>query len=84
MLSQNLLKQQPGHGLVQGLVVVAALGRLDAAGAAHFAWALGYNVQGRLPKLLDYLETVFGYTHAAGMAVVNKDLRSTGIRMQRR
>ena len=73
LILEQPLQDHHGHPLVEGLVVVAALGALDATGAAGFAGALLDGPQGGLPQLRQQLKALFGDAHAAGEGVVDED-----------
>src|SRR5918998_1431997 len=61
--------------LTQGLVPVAALGRLNAGRTALFAGAAGEDAQGIAGHLLEGVVAALGDADAAGVAVVDEDGR---------
>jgi hypothetical protein len=79
-----LLQNPPRGQLVQGLVVVAALGALDAGGAAVLAGALGDNPESGLPEFGDHVVALLGDADAAGVSVIDENLGLTRIRVHRR
>ena len=71
---EEFAEEEDGGGFVQRFVVVAALGALDAGGAARFAGAFLDGRQGGPPKLLQDLEPLLGDANPAGEGVVDEDL----------
>src|SRR3990172_5803857 len=78
-LSVEVPQDQYRRLLVQWLVVVAALGGLDAGGTPVLAGTLLYQAEGGLPQLLHQLIALLGDADAAGVAVVDEDLGPAGI-----
>src|SRR3972149_9982173 len=79
VLTQQVPEDKNCRLLVQGLVVVAALGGLDAGGTPLLAGTLLYQAEGGLPQLLHQLIALLGDADAAGVAVVDEDLGPPGI-----
>ena len=66
-------------GLVEHVVQVAALRRLDAGRAAALARAAGDHLRGVRDPALERLEAARGDPDAAGVAVVDEDRRPAGL-----
>jgi hypothetical protein len=64
---QEFLKQYYRGFFVQGLVIVTALGRLDAGRAAVSSGTFLHSFQSGLPKLGYHLETLLGNADASGV-----------------
>src|SRR3990172_3938924 len=79
VLTQQVPEDKNCRLLVQGLVVVAALGGLDAGGTPLLAGTFLYQAEGGLPQLLHQLIALLGDADAAGVAVVDEDLGPAGI-----
>ena len=62
--------------------MVPALGRLDAAGAAGPANALGNHRQGGLPESIDNPEPFLGYPHSPRMPVIYENLGFLRVRVK--
>ena len=67
-------QQLCGDSLVQGLVVVAALGRLDAARATGAALAFRDQLQGCTPQIFNNLVASLRYANPSWVTVVYEDL----------
>src|SRR6266511_39177 len=80
-VDQELVEEADGAGLVEGMVAVAALGRLDAGGAAGLAGAGPDGVPGRAQVLGGELVAALGDAGAAGVAVVDEDGGHAGVRV---
>src|SRR3954468_3190974 len=78
-LSPHQAHQLQRAGLVQRFVEVAALGALDAGGAAGFAGALGDQALGVAEQALELVVTALGDPDPAGVAVVDEDRRTAGL-----
>lgn len=80
---QQAPKNQRGGFFVEGLVVITALGALDAARATIVAGALFDQGEGRGEPLLDNAKARLGDPDPAGVGVVDKDRRGTDLGMVR-
>jgi hypothetical protein len=83
-MSRKRLQYRLRRPLVQRLVVVSALGRLDAGWAASTAGALRNRLQRRAPQFFDQLVALIGDADAAGVGVVDEHLRLPRIGVRRR
>src|SRR6266550_2793829 len=80
---QDGVEQADGSCLVERLVAVAALGRLDARRAARLALARRDRGPGGSQPRADLVVPPGGETGAAGVAVVDEDGYPPGVLMQR-
>ena len=78
----EFLKQCYGGFFVQRLVVVAALGRLHARGAAVSTGTFFHGFQCSLPELDHHLEPFLGNADASRVGIIDKDLWFAGVGME--
>src|SRR6201989_2479575 len=78
-LASHQPHQLQGAGLMERFVEVAALGTLDAGGAAGLAGALGAQPLGNAEQALELLVAAPGDPDPAGVAVVDEDRRAAGL-----
>ena len=80
MLQQSA-QDEDGRFFVQWIIVVAALGALDAGATARLAGALADGLQRRLPQLSQKLKSLLGDTNPTREGVVDKNLRLASVGM---
>ena len=80
MLQQSA-QDEDGCFFVQRLIVVAALGALDAGGTAGLAAAIADGLQRRLPQTGQKLKPLLGNTHPTREGVVDENLRLASVGM---
>jgi hypothetical protein len=80
--SHQFFKQYYRSFLIQGLVIIAALGRLHAGRAAVSAGTFFHGFQSSLPELPGCLVSLLSDANASGVGIVNKNLRLAGIGME--
>ena len=80
--SDQLFQYNDSGFFIQRLVIIAAFGRLDAAGTAVLAGTFGNGQVGLFPEFLDQFIAFLGDADTAGMSVIDKDLGFAGIRME--
>jgi hypothetical protein len=81
--SHEFFKQYYRSFLVQGLVIVAALGRLHAGRAAISAGTCFDSFQSSLPELGYHLKSLLGNADASGVSIVNKNLCLASVGVKR-
>jgi len=69
------LKQHYRCFLIQRLVIVAALWRLNTTGATILAGAFFNQLQGSLPQLFYYFKSFFSNADASRIGIIDEDLR---------
>src|SRR5688500_17117623 len=79
--SEHAFEELERAGLVQRLVQVPALRRLDARGAAVLARAAGEQLRGVADPAFEDVEAALRDPDAARVAVVDEDRRAAGLEM---